>query len=199
LETVAKKLYEAMFLVDSSKAASDWDGVETGIKNILKRVEAEIVSMKKWDERRLAYEIKGHSRGTYILCYFKADGEKVPAIERAVQLSEQIIRVLILCAEGRRKEYIEKDTTVMLAEKNEQETAQAEADVERTEAKQVGTQAPEPVAVDVESSEQPETAESDSEQVDVDKEKEGGEEGDSPNAIKDVWEPQREAEDEKVS
>jgi len=191
LKTVTKKLYEAMFLIDSSKAASDWDSVETGIKNILKRADAEIVSLKKWDERRLAYEIKGHSRGTYILCYFKADGEKVPAIERGVRLSEQIIRVLILCAEGRKKEYIEKDTSVTPTEKNEQETAQA---------KQTSAQVPEPAATDVENPEQPETAESDSEQVDVDKKEEWNVEGkgDLPSVIKDVWEPQREAEDEKV-
>mgnify|MGYP001067993938 CR=1 FL=1 len=186
MKTAAKKLYEAMFLIDSSKAASDWDGVETGIKNILKRVEAEIVSIKKWDERRLAYEIEGHSRGTYILCYFRADGKKVPVIERAVQLSEQIMRVLILCAEGREKRYIEKDIPAMPAEKNEQETAQAE---------QTSAQVPEPVAADVESSEQPATAESDSEQVDVDKE----EEGDSSSVINDVWEPHKETDAEEVS
>jgi len=28
--------------------------------------------MRKWDERRLAYEIKKQKRGLYILCYFKA-------------------------------------------------------------------------------------------------------------------------------
>ena len=40
-----KKLYEAMFLVDSAQAASDWDGITGAIETILKRAEAEIVSM----------------------------------------------------------------------------------------------------------------------------------------------------------
>ena len=46
MKTVTKKLYEAMFLVDSAHAAADWDGVNETIKNILERAEAEIVSQK---------------------------------------------------------------------------------------------------------------------------------------------------------
>ena len=120
METIVKKLYEAMFLIDSAEAAADWDGINTTIRNILERAEAEIVSIKKWDERKLAYEINGKTRGTYILCYFRVAGDRIRDIERDVRLSERIIRVLILCAEHREKEDVEKDTPVMLAEKRKQ-------------------------------------------------------------------------------
>jgi small subunit ribosomal protein S6 len=125
LKTVSKKLYEAMFLVDSGKAASDWDGVQTLLTNILQRAGGEVVSIKKWDERKLAYEIGRHSRGTYVLCYFHGDGRRNADIERNVQLSEQIIRVLILCADHIKPEDIEKDTPAVLAE---QDRPKAEAD-----------------------------------------------------------------------
>lgn len=108
METVIKKLYEGMFLVDSAQA-QNWDAIITAIKTILERAEAEIVSMKKWDDRKLAYGIGGKTRGTYILCYFRADGERIRDIERDVHLSERIMRVLILCAETREKRDIEKD------------------------------------------------------------------------------------------
>jgi small subunit ribosomal protein S6 len=91
-----KQLYEAMFLVDSAVAVSDWEGLNETIKKILDRNRAEVVSMRKWDERRLAYDVQGKSRGTYILCYFHADGRSIAGIERDVQLSERIMRVLIL-------------------------------------------------------------------------------------------------------
>jgi len=154
LKAEAKKLYEAMFLVDSAQAASDWDGVITSIKTILKKANREIVSIRKWDERKLAYEVKGHSRGTYILCYFRANGEKIQDIERDVQLSERIMRVLILSADHMTQEDIEmasipasagtsvplrkqgqkdgetgtqKDTAALQAEKPGQEIAQEAA------------------------------------------------------------------------
>ena len=122
MKTVVKRLYEAMFLVDpsgsktaasngvDSTAEADLDSISTATRKILEKAGAEIVSMKKWDERRLAYEINGKNRGTYILCYFHADGQKIRQIERDAQLSELILRVLILGTEDRSKEDIEKDT-----------------------------------------------------------------------------------------
>jgi len=119
---VNRKLYEGMFLIDSAQAA-DWDVTTTTIKNILKRSDAEIVEMKKWDDRRLAYEIDRKIRGTYILCYFKVDADKIQDIEKAVQLSERIMRVLILSTEEMTADDIAKDTP---AEKARKEAAGGE-------------------------------------------------------------------------
>ena len=136
MKTMAeKKLYEGMFLVDSAKAASDWDGINAAIKRILDRAKAEIVSIRKWDDRKLAYDIKGTSRGTYLLCYFRVDGRQIQGIEKAVQLSEKIIRVLILNTDQMTQEDIEKDTPAAKAEK-EQEKAIAEQTQVNEEIKQ---------------------------------------------------------------
>lgn len=121
LATVTKKLYEGMFLVDTALAASDWDGVIGSIEAVLKRVMAKVISIRKWDERRLAYDIDKTSRGTYILVYFECDGEKIQEIEKTVQLSERIMRVLILNAEHMTQEDIEKETPAARAEKVQEE------------------------------------------------------------------------------
>jgi small subunit ribosomal protein S6 len=148
LETMAeKKLYEGMFLVDSAKAASDWDGVNAAIKRILDRAQAKIVSIRKWDDRRLAYDIKGVSRGTYLLCYFRADGQQIQSIEKAFQLSETIMRVLILSTDQMSQDDIEKDTPAMKAEK-EKEKAIAEQDKE-TETDRQSDQEDEPAEDEV--------------------------------------------------
>lgn len=132
METVGKKLYEAMFLVDSAEAAGDWEGINELIRNLLEKGGAEIISMRKWDERKLAYDIKGKSRGTYILCYFRAKGEMITAIERGIRLSERIMRVLILSAEQMTQEDMDKPTPAMVvkepAEKMEHVQTEPEAE-----------------------------------------------------------------------
>jgi small subunit ribosomal protein S6 len=140
LETVTKnKLYEGMFLVDSSLAGSDWDGIISAIKKTLEKAKAEVVSIVKWDDRKLAYDIEGKSRGTYILSYFRVDGERIKDIEKSVRLSEKIMRVLILNAEKLSQEDIEKETPAMKQEKGKQEegeetsTATDEESVSTTE------------------------------------------------------------------
>ena len=116
MKTAVKRLYEGMFLVDSALAASDYQKVLDEIKRVLDRAGAEVVSQKKWDERRLCYEINRKSRGTYILTYFNCETGHISGIERDVQLSELLTRVLILRADFMTSEDIERPTPLELAE-----------------------------------------------------------------------------------
>jgi small subunit ribosomal protein S6 len=113
-----------MFLIDSALASDDWDGMLKNIENLLKRYEAEIESIKKWDSRSLAYRIKGKTHGTYILTYFRIDGTKISPLERDVQLSENIMRVMILRTDRMSAEDIEKLTPTDKVEAREREIAE---------------------------------------------------------------------------
>ncbi len=99
--------YEAMFLFDSS-FATNFASVEQEIDRIVKeRAEGSIVFRKKWDERKLAYEIGRHKRGCYVLVYFNVDPGKIVGIERDCKLSEHVIRVMITDATEITPEYME--------------------------------------------------------------------------------------------
>jgi small subunit ribosomal protein S6 len=110
LDTVAKRLYEGLFLVDSAEAASDWNGINEVITKILDRGQAEVVSMKKWDDRRLAYDMDGKNRGTFILIYFNTAPVNIAGIERDIRLSERIMRAMIIRGEKLTKEDMERAT-----------------------------------------------------------------------------------------
>jgi small subunit ribosomal protein S6 len=49
-----------------------------------------------WEERRLAYPIGSHRKGTYWLTYFKLDPSKLTTLNRECQLNEAIVRSLVL-------------------------------------------------------------------------------------------------------
>jgi small subunit ribosomal protein S6 len=85
-----------MFLLDSTKVVSSWEETERQVHDILQKHNAEIVASRQWDERRLAYPIKGHKKGTYLLTYFKADATQVKEIVGDCHLNETILRELIL-------------------------------------------------------------------------------------------------------
>ena len=93
------RTYEAMFLFDAGWASANLEAAYAVVKRILERANAEILYCKKWDERKLAYEVAGHKRGLYILTYFNARTDTIARIERDAQLSEEILRVLIIRAE----------------------------------------------------------------------------------------------------
>lgn len=110
METDVKRTYEGMFMVDSALAAQDWQKAIDEITRVLNRAQAEILSIRKWDERRLCYDIRGKSRATYILVYFNCTTDKIAGIDRDIQLSEVIMRALVLKADMIKKEDMEKPT-----------------------------------------------------------------------------------------
>lgn len=135
METAVKRLYEGLFLVDSTLAAADWQMVNDAIRKILDKAGAEVVSFRKWDERKLTYDIGRVSRGTYILAYFNCDTLRVNEIERDVQLSETLMRVMILRTDRMSPDEIEKPTPAMIAETQAAEqAAEAEAASEAVDA-----------------------------------------------------------------
>lgn len=86
--------YEVMFLLGQAQSAQLGETIEH-INELFKRAHVKVIAMKKWDERRLAYEIEKNKRGTYILAYFSSDPVNIIGLERDCNLSEKIMRVLI--------------------------------------------------------------------------------------------------------
>lgn len=100
------RLYEAMFLLDSGAGLGP-EAISELIGQLIQRAGGEVEYLKRWDDRRLAYEIEGHKRGLYMLCFFKGPTNAPAVLERDVQLSEQVLRVLVLNAEEMTKAKID--------------------------------------------------------------------------------------------
>jgi small subunit ribosomal protein S6 len=88
--------YEGMFLLDSSKVAVSWEESERHVHSILTKHNSEIVASRQWDERRLAYPVDGHKKGTYLLAYFRVDGSHLHDIVADCRLSDVVLRELVL-------------------------------------------------------------------------------------------------------
>lgn len=88
--------YEGMFLLDSAKVAASWEAAEQQVHDILRKHTAEIVASRQWDERRLAYPIHGHKKGTFLLTFFRANAQQIKDITADCRLSDLIVRELIL-------------------------------------------------------------------------------------------------------
>lgn len=99
MSNVNAKLYEGMFLVNQQAAAGDFATAIEHVQQILNRAGAEIVVLHKWDERKLAYPIKSQKRGLYIYALFNVEGVQLANIERDCNLSELVMRELLLRAD----------------------------------------------------------------------------------------------------
>ncbi len=118
------RVYEGMFLVDTAIAAT-WNDLTSELQAMITRRGGEIIGITRWDERKLAYPIKKHKRGTYVLAFFTlADGDQIAEIERDCRLSERVLRVLLTRAD----QFSVSDMRLQLGEDINDAVAQKVAD-----------------------------------------------------------------------
>jgi len=98
---LADTVYEGMFILDANRYARDAEGVSGLVSSIIQEAGGEILVSRLWEERRLAYPIKGQRKGVYWLTYFRLASTRLADIERRVQITDEILRALMLKVDPR--------------------------------------------------------------------------------------------------
>jgi small subunit ribosomal protein S6 len=98
---LAANVYEGMFILDSNRFGRDSDAVSGQIQDIIEKAGGHLLVHRLWEERRLAYPIKGQRKGTYWLTYFRLDSNQLSAVRRQFQLTDSILRMLLLKVDPR--------------------------------------------------------------------------------------------------
>ncbi len=98
---MAENVYEGMFILDSNRYGRDPEGVSGRVSKLIEKAGGRLLVSRLWEERRLAYTIRGHRKGTYWLTYFHLDGAKLAEVERNCHLNDAFLRVLFLKVDPR--------------------------------------------------------------------------------------------------
>src|SRR5438270_11425116 len=117
-----------MFLLDSTKVAVSWDESGKHVHDILSKQQSEIVASRQWDERRLAYSIDGHKKGTYLLTYFRTDGANLKDIVADCHLSDVILRELVLKVHPKLADHLVNQAMTSTPNVDSEEGGEEEAD-----------------------------------------------------------------------
>ena len=99
---------------------------------ILEKSGTEVLDSQMRGKRRLAYTIAKHKEGIYVQLSHKGDGQQVAILERAMRLSEDVIRYLTVKQDGPlpTPKSTSKDDE---AEKSETEKEEIKATEDKTE------------------------------------------------------------------
>ena len=96
------RLYELMLLFDPAEASRTWEKPVEWVNELIKtRLGQHVLRVDKWaDSRKLAYEIKGLKRATYMLVWFRAEPRVTAELELQLRLEERVIRHMLLTHES---------------------------------------------------------------------------------------------------
>ncbi len=95
------RLYELCILFDPAEATRTWDKLEEYVRDMVeKKYGNHVQQIDKWaDSRKLAYEIKGLKRGTYMVVWFRGKPETIADIDRDLRLDDKPIRHIVIAHE----------------------------------------------------------------------------------------------------
>lgn len=94
-------VYEGMFILDAGKYSRDPAGLAQQINDLIAQFGGTVLAARLWDERKLAYPIKGHKKGVYWLTYFRMPGDNLTPFERQCEITDDILRKLVLKVDER--------------------------------------------------------------------------------------------------
>jgi small subunit ribosomal protein S6 len=87
-------VYETMYILRPDLNDEQVDGAIEKYQGILKDNGAEMMEVQHRGKRRLAYEIGRCREGVYVQMNYKNGGKGVAPLERAMRLSEEVIRYM---------------------------------------------------------------------------------------------------------
>ena len=88
--------YEVLYIL---RADLEDDKVQDAVKRVntvIERSGGTIDRTNLWGKRKLAYEVKHQKEGSYVLQDFQIGPERIPELESALKITEEVLRHLIV-------------------------------------------------------------------------------------------------------
>ena len=92
--------YETMYILRPDIAEDEVINHINKYNKLLEEQGGEIIDSQMRGKRRLAYQISKHREGIYVQLSHKGDGQHIFKIEKAMRLSEDVIRYLTVKQDG---------------------------------------------------------------------------------------------------
>ena len=130
--------YETMVLLDNREVKKGWDALKSDVCGLFAKHDAEVVSARRWEERRLAYPINGQLRATYMLVYHNAPTDSITPINRELMYSQLVLRhMTVTCEEIPQDAYEpEAEFDASLTPVGDEKPAEEEAPAEEAKAEE---------------------------------------------------------------
>ena len=88
--------YEMPLVLKGSAAEKETKESLDGVKKLIEDGKGEIGEIEEWGKKTLQYEIKKESSGLFYLINFEADHKAIPNLGKKLQMSENLLRFIII-------------------------------------------------------------------------------------------------------
>jgi small subunit ribosomal protein S6 len=91
---VNNRVYDILFIADPTLGEEAVDALAEQVQGFVEKEGGKIEKIEKWGKKRLAYEVRGHREGYYVLIVTEGTGSLVKEVERRLKVTDGVIRYL---------------------------------------------------------------------------------------------------------
>jgi small subunit ribosomal protein S6 len=91
---VSDRTYEILFIADPNLGEPEVDALAAQVQGFVEKDGGKLQKMEKWGKKRLAYDVRRHREGYYVLLVVEGTGAMVKEVERRIKAMDGIIRYL---------------------------------------------------------------------------------------------------------
>lgn len=90
------RTYEALYIISPELDDSAIQTVVADVEKFITSSDGTIVRSDVWGKRKLAYTIRKHTEGVYVVLRFLANPDSIKRLEQQLKLTEAVIRYMVL-------------------------------------------------------------------------------------------------------
>jgi small subunit ribosomal protein S6 len=91
---VSDRTYEILFIADPNLGEPEVDALAAQVQGFVEKDGGKLQKMEKWGKKRLAYAVRRHREGYYVLLVVEGSGAMVKEVERRIKVTDGIVRYL---------------------------------------------------------------------------------------------------------
>jgi small subunit ribosomal protein S6 len=91
---LSDRIYEILFIADPNLGEPEVDALTTQVQGFVEQAGGKLQKVEKWGKKRLAYDVKRHREGSYVLVVAEGSGGLIKEVERRLKVTDGIIRFL---------------------------------------------------------------------------------------------------------
>jgi small subunit ribosomal protein S6 len=95
-------IYENIVILNAALGDEEIESAITKIRDLIANSGGEVLKADMWGRRKLAYEIKKHKKGFYVLFLFRSPSSFIKKLEDFYKVFDPVVRFLVIKLEKKR-------------------------------------------------------------------------------------------------
>jgi small subunit ribosomal protein S6 len=91
---VSDRIYELLFIANPGLEEAQVDALIEQIQGWVEKGEGRVQTVEKWGKKRLAYTVKKHREGYYVLMVIAGSGDLLKEVERRIRVTDGVVKFM---------------------------------------------------------------------------------------------------------